>query len=504
MEEDSESSSGSEEVDLSAELSEEDVTRLMECEKQLKENPNLYDTHVRYVTLLRSAGLKQKLANARRAFQKRFPLSEKLWLEWIEDESEKEGELLALAVEDYMSVTLWKRRLEFVYGQISTFTPEGLEHWRDVSEQALEICGMHFSRGHEIWNAVIECEKKILEQVQTEDAEECVELIRQRYFSAMQCPLLKLDEMLESYGQWEQQRGSMTTEPPPNIKSLLPSTRQAIEARKQFEDALSTEDMTELLGAYVAYCTMEERHGSMAQVECIYERAVAAFPVTHTLWLQYGWYMQRKCKSFDKIDKVYFRATRNCPWLGQLWERRIRSAALYENAAPDIQAIYDQALQAGLQSEEDYIVVILAWLDFLRCDYWKQKTSTPEEETSFETLNNAFAFAWSLMKSYFPKHLDRQHRILRYWADCLINITNNMDQARSLWEDLLTQFPDASACYETWMFYIAMEVSEKHHGPARKLYSRAFHAISDPASKYTIALEWRRHEGQTYTERAQL
>ena len=491
---DSESSSGG--MDLLDGVAEGDVQSLMDCEKELKQNPHLYDTHIHYIAVLRGAGLKEKLRRARQEFQQRFPLSEKLWLEWIEDETdgETQEELLTLAVQDYLSLALWKRRLHLTRDPVlHDASVEKLEKWRRVSTEALEIAGVHFSQGHEIWMEILDGEKKILALLPTEETEDQVERIRQLYFDALQMPLLHADVILDSYRQWEQERGSMTTEPPPHVQSLMKSAAEAIDARQKCEKALSVEDVTEKLAAYVSYSAMEERHGSVRQVECIYERAIVDFPVTHSLWLQYGSYIEKKTKCYEKIQELYTRATRNCPWLGSLWERRIRAAALYEKEAPEAQKIYEGALQAGLQTEEDYMVVLLAWLDFLRCDYWRQKKAS-DEEVSFAPLAAAFAFASSLMKSYFPKYLDRQHRIGRYWTESLISITNDIDQARSVWEDLL-QDPQVASAAETWMYYIRMEVSEKHHGPARKLYSRAFHAITDSAARYALVIEWLRHEG---------
>ena len=57
------------------------------------------------------------LSGARESFAKEFPLSEALWLEWVED-CEKRGEeraigsLLERAVGDYPTPALWKRRME--------------------------------------------------------------------------------------------------------------------------------------------------------------------------------------------------------------------------------------------------------------------------------------------------------------------------------------------------------------------------------------------------------
>lgn len=62
----------------------------------------------------------------------------------------------------------------------------------------------------------------------------------------------------------------------------------------------------------------------------IYERAIAVFPVTHYLWLQYARYLETHIKIPSVVKSVYERAVRNCPWIGSLWAR----CALHYPLAP--------------------------------------------------------------------------------------------------------------------------------------------------------------------------
>mgnify|MGYP001807000314 CR=1 FL=1 len=79
---------------------------------------------------------------------------------------------------------------------------------------------------------------------------------------------------------------------------------------------------------------------------------MAAFPLTHSLWLQYGQYMETAAAGKlpkDKVNAVYERATRNCAWVGAVWERCLR-ALDRTGAAPELlQETYERALAAGLQ-----------------------------------------------------------------------------------------------------------------------------------------------------------
>lgn len=64
-----------------------------------------------------------------------------------------------------------------------------------------------------------------------------------------------------------------------------------------------------------------QAQGDPGRVTVLYERAVAVFPVTHYLWLQYARYLETHIKLPIAIHSVYERAVRNCPWVAALWAR---------------------------------------------------------------------------------------------------------------------------------------------------------------------------------------
>ena len=81
----------------------------------------------------------------------------------------------------------------------------------------------------------------------------------------------------------------------------------------------------------------------------IYERALAAFPLTHFLWLAYTRYLEAHLKISAVINAVFARAVRNTPWVGVVWARAIN--ALERRGASDNEqaAVYQRAIVAGLQ-----------------------------------------------------------------------------------------------------------------------------------------------------------
>jgi hypothetical protein len=93
----------------------------------------------------------------------------------------------------------------------------------------------------------------------------------------------------------------------------------------------------------------------------IYERALAAFPLTHFLWLTYTRYLEAHLKIPDIINAVFARAVRNTPWVGVMWARALN--ALERSGAPDEEqaAVYQRAIAAGLQVREGFNVPLAQW-----------------------------------------------------------------------------------------------------------------------------------------------
>ena len=97
------------------------------------------------------------------------------------------------------------------------------------------------------------------------------------------------------------------------------------------------------------YLKFEESSGDPARVQVLYERAVSELPVSSDLWMGYTSYLDRSLKVLletclaihvdstmmilflcnikrcfslqvpSVLRSVYYRATRNCTWVAELW-----------------------------------------------------------------------------------------------------------------------------------------------------------------------------------------
>lgn len=109
-------------------------------------------------------------------------------------------------------------------------------------------------------------------------------------------------------------------------------------------------------GFVQVYLKFEHDFGDPARIQILYERALAEFPVSSDLWFDYTQYLDKTFKVFFSpfctfrllfcpsnilithfnwayliaqtsriVRDAYYRATRNCPWIGELWVRYLLS-----------------------------------------------------------------------------------------------------------------------------------------------------------------------------------
>ena len=267
-------------------------------------------------------------------------------------------------------------------------------------------------------------------------------------------------------------------------------------------------------------------------MQCLYERALAVFPVTHYLWLEYCRYLE--VHNPTAAGPAYARAVRNCPWVGQLWARSLRAlergAATGEGAptagaagagaaevaaatgapaeegaeggaaasAPGVEqehaALYQRALAAGLQGYEDYLGVVLARADCLR----------RRGPAAAAALREAFSEGSQLLQRYFPDQTDPALRLPVYWAECEARAgggggsSGNDDSAdglaagREVWEGVLRG--PAGRLLEAWAAYIDFERRRGHLAEARALYRRGCARRLEGAGQGALCEAWLRFE----------
>nr|CAH7761239.1 unnamed protein product [Callosobruchus chinensis] len=311
---DSESSSDDEDKEVMA--------KIEDLEKQISCNKYLYDAHLELVELYRKLGDLNSLRESYQRFHECFPLTPKIWLNWIKDEikiasSDKEKkhifELFDKAVEDYLSVELWMEYAQYSIGV------SDLQTTRSIIERGLNCAGLHASEGHLLWDTLRELENAHL-SLQEKDSEEWAAQVKRLgdiFKRQLSVPLMNMENTYEEWQQWYSSLPEALYDPKP-VEWGYKKARKTLDDYRPFEERLLIAENEELDHIYREYIKMVKDPSTAI---CLYERAVLPLCLSPNVWADYCAYVM---KLGETALKVAERALRNCPWSEELWIWKLR------------------------------------------------------------------------------------------------------------------------------------------------------------------------------------
>ncbi|XP_076434791.1 spliceosome associated factor 3, U4/U6 recycling protein-like [Babylonia areolata] len=499
-EDDNEMDDGSDDSD-SDDTAAQDEARIRELEKEISKNPYLYDCHVELIQKLRELGELDRLRAARQAMQKCFPLSEEIWSQWLQDEiplaqekedREKVEALFKLAIQDYVSVTVWLEYVQFAIGGMGE--EGGIQHVREVFEQAITAVGLHVPMGATVWEAYREFENALLTglmpqpgAVTTKEQEEAFSVQHRKvanlFKRQLTIPLMDMEETFTEYQEWL--GGTVDRE----VEKCYKRALEQLGRVKPYEQQL-LESEAPRLAAYQAYLEFELSEGDPARVQCLFERAILDNCLVPDLWLQYTKYLDEKLKIRSISMAAYDRALRNCPWSGALWRNYV--LALERNAQPFdvVKGAMDKALMAGFTEASDYLQVWTVYIDYLR----RRIDWTKDHEQDLETFRLTVERAADHLYENFgldgdPEASLRQHRARIEARHC-----GNMAGARELWNQVMQEGYGSQA--SMWLSYYRLERTFGDVKHCRRILQRALNSVTDWLECITQAyIDFEREEG---------
>ncbi|XP_020088462.1 squamous cell carcinoma antigen recognized by T-cells 3 [Ananas comosus] len=510
----SSASSGGSESDEEEEEEEEEEgaehLRIEALERSLREQPLDYEAHVKYIQCLRKSGQIEKLRAAREEMNKNFPLSPKMWQEWAKDEISLSAsaesfteveKLYERAVQEYLSVPLWCDYANFVEEHdqsVSQCLPAGISKMRDLFERALTAAGLHIVEGSKIWEAYREYEQALFLTISDGNDEEKTkqsQRIRALFHRQLSIPLVDLISTLKDYKVWEAEQGNsndINTDldgVPSNVASAYQKAIEMYNARKQYEDRLVDPDTSEAdkLQQFMSYIKFEESCGDPARVQVLYERAVVEFPVSSDLWLGYTSYLDRTLKVPTVLKSVYYRATRNCTWVSELWVRYLLSLERVHASEEEIRYVFELAVRCVFPSVKEYLELYLTRVDGLR-----RRISLNGEKDSaidFQLIRQTFMDAADFLSPQLST--DDLLHLHEYWARLEANLGKEMVAARGVWENLIKK---SGSMLEVWQHYIAMEIEMGHIQEARAIYKRCYSKRFSGTGSEVVCHSWLRFE----------
>eukprot|EP00850_Spirogloea_muscicola_P000612 SM000002S05692 [mRNA] locus=s2:1682230:1687648:+ [translate_table: standard] len=486
-------------------------------EARLVAAPADYQAHVEYIAALRRAGHLERLRAAREAMNVLYPLAGPMWLEWAQDEVRLVSELADCAavealfergIGEYLHIPLWLAYLAFVCEHneaVRQHSVEGSSKERALFERALSAGGLHLTEGTALWAAYRRFEQEVLLN-ESKAREKQAERVRSLYHRQLAVPLFGQAELAAEYRAWEQQQQlqggdqgmaangeEVTGSLPQHLQAAIKKAAAACTERQDLEErvAQGTSTDEDRLAAYLAYIALEESTKEPARSQILYERAVAAFPVNHDLWLQYTAYLDNSLKAcvHSVIVGAYARAVRNCPWVGGLWSRYLLALERASASEDSISTVFEQALQAGIQGAEEITGIFLT-----RADYLRRRASCERVEQSTKTLRllaQTLQRAHRHLDAHFPEYVDRSLSVIGYWAHVELDLAKDLAAARGVWEELIKT---RGWMTEAWQQYIAMEERLGNVKDVRSLYKRCYSRRLEGSGTEYICAAWVRSE----------
>ncbi|GFP80445.1 squamous cell carcinoma antigen recognized by t-cells 3 [Phtheirospermum japonicum] len=544
-------------------------------ETALNGNPTDYDNHVQYIKILRKQGDIEKLRQARETMSSLFPLIPGMWREWAKDETTISSgadafsaveKLYERGVSDYLSVPLWCDYLNFVQEHdpsVRECSASGISKARNLFERALTAAGLHVAEGHKIWELYREFEQAILFTIEESDSgslhmllidevkilsvfsnanacpgsvivdkarEKQIQRIRNLFHRQLSIPLADLKSTLLAYKAWEADNGSSNDVNSSeldglssHVVSVYQKALEMLSARANFEENISKKDvdsgkLQEFMVAErfedVAYLKFEYSFGDPARIQILYERAVADFPISTDLWIEYTQYLDKTFKTARIVRDAYYRATRNCHWVGELWVRYLLSLERSHGSEEELSTVFEKSVQCTFSSFDEYLDIFLTRVDGLR----RRLSSTAVEDgVDYAVIRDIFQMfiingfiamnillkicSYSLLIVTVGQHAfllfySSEHAkvVIRYWARLESKLGKDLIAARGVWESLLKMLKNSGSMLEAWLGYIAWEIEMGHINEARSLYKRSYSKKFPGTGSEDICHSWVRFE----------
>ncbi|XP_057785379.1 uncharacterized protein LOC131002911 [Salvia miltiorrhiza] len=503
---DSESESDSDSEDESKEKA-----QIAALETQLYNNPSDYDSHVQYIKALRKQGDIEKLSQAREAMSLLFPLTPEMWREWAKDQTTISSSVEAFpqieklyeqGVSDYMSVDLWCDYLNFVQEHdpsVRECSAVGISKARNLFERALTAAGLHVAGGHRIWELYREFEEAIIFIIDETDSgakEKQIQRVRNLFHRQLSIPHTDLKSTLVAYKAWEADHGRLNNvnsnesdDLPSHVVSVYQKALEMLNDRAHLEENISKNNTdSEKLQDFMTYLKFEHSSGDPARIQILYERAISVFPVSADLWLDYTQYLDKTFKTARIVRDSYYRATRNCPWVGELWVRYLLALERSHASEEELSTVFERSLLCTFSGFDEYLNVFLTRADGLRR---RMSSSTAvKDEMDYAVLRAIFQRASDFLSPHL-KNTESLLRIQSYWARLELKYGKDLTAARGVWESLVKI---CGSMVEAWQAYIAWEIEMGNINEGRSLYKRCYSKRFPGTGSEDICHSWLRFE----------
>lgn len=430
-------------------------------------------------------------------FQKAFPLTEDMYVQWISDASvgqnrEQVKALFELAKKDYWSVTLTLQWLKFLR--------EGDEkqELQRAMKEACSTLGAHFARGHEIWALCRELTTEMLEEEEVGDTQK-EKALRELFVAQMQLPLDQNDLAMSEFRAWDayntldQEAAGVMFERASNRQTKLfaPLMKKLrgfevrVSAAPGTEDAANPEQTWSQYLNFVKHrvaplAAKDDSGGDLAEgrqiVVCLYERAVATVCLSPSLWASYLEYLEPGNMTGDSSGAntklaVARRAVRNVSFDSSAWTELLiemeRDRKPFHDISTFVRAELLSRSSPPIMDQFHFLSVLLTWCDIARRHATTSINGKYLEDTvrQVETLvGGIFSECEQFIAKVFRDFVDGGRRLMEYRAKCYWSLmppgmqrltpamAMKVNKIKSVWEDILATTVGEQA--SAWLSYL--------------------------------------------------
>lgn len=499
-------------------LSEADRRAVHELEAYLAKNSYAYDSHVHLINLLhqgfvahvynaageavrepRQYNLLSDLRQAREAMDSRFAVGEDIWKDWIQDESliAKTGEermsvmeLCQKAVsEEPSSVALWLLYGEYVMqtfsvangqaeGDPNQWTDEDKEICKevftrevvlDVWERAVRGTEWRIDESSKIWDRYIDW---ILAEFPDQPTPSQVDQVNGMFMARLAIPHATWTETSQKFWPIVSKYNVNTWE-----EIMAATNEMAGPAKRQFglreehelqiSRASESGDKTALYAAFNEYLNWEvknERKGRVASFNfevrsCLFERALLRFPTVIDWWLDYADFLVTTKPHSPAILPMLERATRHCPWSGELWSKRILRSEVEKRPYEEVGNVKHKATNSGLLDiggMEEVLKVYAAWCSYLRRRAFDPENTDDEVDMADMGITGTLEDAGVAGKKIYGDEFkgDPLYRLEKIHIKFLTE-ARRINDARGVWQRLVASQSHSS---DFWIAYHSWEL----------------------------------------------
>ncbi|KAF2773023.1 hypothetical protein EJ03DRAFT_333664 [Teratosphaeria nubilosa] len=499
-------------------LSEAELQTVTELLGYLRENSYAYDSHVQLINLLHkgflahvyppsdaeeiaqqdphSYGLLNELRQAREAMDSRFAVGEEIWADWLADEVliAKSGEERVNVTELYQkavsdepaSVKLWVAYADFVQvNQAACHDLEGSDQtgWTqedkelckelftkemlaNVLEQAVAATQWRIDASHLLWDRFADL---ALQTFPSAPFSGDVLRLREMFIQRLQIPHATSAQTAQLFwhiiNKFEPNNWELIMA---QVNEIAEPARRQVTMREAHEVAVQRSeesgDRAALFSAFNDYLQWDRKHrdrGAFAhELSCsLYDRALIRFPTYTEWWIDYIDLVVSHGSAAAPLLPLIERATRHCPWSGDLWGKRILRSAVENKPYFEVDHTKHRATNSGLLDIgglEELLKVLQQWCNYLRRHAFAITSSEDNQDTAEVGIVQALEDIQRAGVTVYGKEFkgDPLYRLEAIQIKFLTE-ARRLNDAREIWRRLVAVQKDS---YDFWHKYYQWEI----------------------------------------------